>query len=754
MARIRVPISNFQFGEISPSLASRTDTNVYGNSGKKIENFFLRSEGGLLKRFGTTKVYEFDTTVNSTKRQQIRMLPFIFSDDERYIVCLENAKIRVFIIDPSTGVVSLTATITADTDSAALPFDDTILDEITFAQSGDIMFLSHQTFMTRRLVRTSLTAFEVDTFNFVENANGNQVNQPYYSFHGPEVTLDPSASTGTGITLTTSLGYFDTTGTQTGGNYLSSKHVGITLRYHQNEIQITSVQSATQATGNITDELFIRLETDSIETTDGSADIVMTFASHGYTTSDSIVISEAGAVGGISANQINGTRSIQEVIDENKFIVTAGSNANASAIGGGSAKIVSHAPTNQWEEQSYSSLRGFPAAITFHENRLWFGGTIAQPDGIWASKSGEYFNFDIGDAEDNDALDLTASIGEINTIRHLVSNRDLQIFTSTSELYIPAFADKPITPTNAQIRRQTPYGSSFIKPQSLDGATIYSQKSGSIIREYIFSDAENAYTSQSISALSSHLITDPLQLSILRGSLNRPESYAFVLNKDGTLALFTSDRAQQRAGWSQWTTSGKFHSICVIDDRFFLIGNYDKGDGTNKFILMEMDADKNLDFSNTFSGTAGVFDVSSHFANGAEVDVISNNNYLGKFTVSGGNADVSAVEEITSAEIGFAFNVEAETNPIDANVNGGPLTGEPRSVNKVILDLLNTLSVSVNDKNLIIRQVTDDLSLARTPVTGKEEFRLMGYSKDPTVKIKQSAPLSLQVNGIVAEVSF
>ena len=720
MARIRVPISNFQFGEISPSLASRTDTNVYGNSGKKIENFFLRSEGGLLKRFGTTKVYEFDTTVNSTKRQQIRMLPFIFSDDERYIVCLENAKIRVFIIDPSTGVVSLTATITADTDSAALPFDDTILDEITFAQSGDIMFLSHQTFMTRRLVRTSLTAFEVDTFNFVENANGNQVNQPYYSFHGPEVTLDPSASTGTGITLTTSLGYFDTTGTQTGGNYLSSKHVGITLRYHQNEIQITSVQSATQATGNITDELFIRLETDSIETTDGSADIVMTFASHGYTTSDSIVISEAGAVGGISANQINGTRSIQEVIDENKFIVTAGSNANASAIGGGSAKIVSHAPTNQWEEQSYSSLRGFPAAITFHENRLWFGGTIAQPDGIWASKSGEYFNFDIGDAEDNDALDLTASIGEINTIRHLVSNRDLQIFTSTSELYIPAFADKPITPTNAQIRRQTPYGSSFIKPQSLDGATIYSQKSGSIIREYIFSDAENAYTSQSISALSSHLITDPLQLSILRGSLNRPESYAFVLNKDGTLALFTSDRAQQRAGWSQWTTSGKFHSICVIDDRFFLIGNYDKGDGTNKFILMEMDADKNLDFSNTFSGTAGVFDVSSHFANGAEVDVISNNNYLGKFTVSGGNADVSAVEEITSAEIGFAFNVEAETNPIDANVGGGPLTGEPRSVNKVILDLLNTLSVSVNDKNLIIRQVTDDLSLARTPVTGKE----------------------------------
>ena len=42
-------------------------------------------------------------------------------------------------------------------------------------------------------------------------------------------------------------------------------------------------------------------------------------------------------------------------------------------------------------------------------NRLWLAGTLAQPDGIWA-KSADYFNFDNGDAEDNDALDITASI--------------------------------------------------------------------------------------------------------------------------------------------------------------------------------------------------------------------------------------------------------------------------------------------------------------------------------------------------------
>lgn len=754
MASIRIPITNFQYGEISPSLVSRTDTPLYNNSAKKIENFFLRNEGGLLKRFGTSRIYEFDTTVDSSATQQLRLVPFIFSDDERYIISLENAKIRVFQIDPTTGDVSLIQTITQDVDSAAIPFTNAKLPELTYAQAGDVMFICHQTFMPRKLVRTGLTTFQFETLDFTDSADGYRINQPYYSFQGVGVTLDPSASTGSSITIITSADYFDTTGTQTGGDYLDSKHVGVVLRYHDNEILITSVQSATSATGDITDELLVHLDVDAIETTDSSADIHITFVNHGLSVGDSITISAAGAVGGIAANQINGTRSVTEVIDENEFVVTAGSSANDSTIGGGSPKIVTHAPTTEWGEQSYSSLRGYPAAVTFHENRLWFGGTIAQPDGIWASKTASYFNFDVGDAEDDDALDLTASIGEINTIRHLVSNRDLQIFTSTSEMYIPSFTEKPITPTNAQIRRQTSYGASYVRPDSFDGATIYVQKTGSVIREYIYSDQEAAYVSTGISVLSPHLISSPVQMSILRGAINRPESYAFVINNDGTMAVFTSNRAEQRAGWTQWTTDGKFHSVCTVDDRVFCIGTYDTGAGTDKHILMEFDSTLNMDFSDTFTGSAGVFDVSSHFENGATVKVVDGTNYLGEFTVASGNVDVSAVQEITSAEIGYSFNVEAETLPIDAQVTAGPLTGEPRSVNRVILDLLDTLSVSVNGKRLVIRTVSDDFSQDRTKVTGKKEFRLLGYSKDPTVKITQTAPLSLQVNGIVAEVSF
>ena len=87
---------------------------------------------------------------------------------------------------------------------------------------------------------------------------------------------------------------------------------------------------------------------------------------------------------------INGTRSITNVIDENRYIVSAGAAANTSEDGGGFIQIVTHAPTTEWMEQSYSELRGYPAAVGFHENRLWFGGTLSQPDTVWASKSGLY----------------------------------------------------------------------------------------------------------------------------------------------------------------------------------------------------------------------------------------------------------------------------------------------------------------------------------------------------------------------------
>jgi len=759
MARVRVPLNNFQFGEISPSLTSRTDTKVYTNAGEQVRNFFIKSEGGLKKRTGTKRIANFGSnpafTALASLRQSVRIEPFIFSDDEKYIIAFSNTRIEIFQISPTDGTVSSIQAITGqswlvNTTSASY------LEEITFAQQGDLMFICHNTFQTRILERTGLTTFAVSTFNFDTSRDGNDIFQPYFSFQALGTTISANATTGNGVAITTSADYF------------VSGHAGTDILIGETRVRITSVQNATTATGNIQGTLRQQLEIDSLKTFEGSGTIRVTKALHGLAVGASVTFERSGAVGGIANSNINGARTITAVPDENTFEFTAGSSATAtsSAIGGGSPRIVTGAATTEFSEQSYSALRGYPAAVTFHQNRLWFGGTLAQPDGIWGSKSGLFFNFDIADAQDNDALDLTANVGEIFSIRHLVSNRDLQIFTTGAELFIPTVANKAVTPSNAQIRRQTPFGSSFVRPTVFDGATLFIQKTGSAMREFLFSDSEGAYTSVAVSGLAPHLILDPVQQTSIKGALNRSESYAFLINNDGTIAVFYSVRGDQKAGWSLWDTQGLWHSICSVHERLFVVCARDDGSGTTKLFLEEFQTDMPMDFCDTFSGSASVFgSLGTHFANDAVVKATNGNDFLGEFTVASAEIDASAVKSgLSQAFIGYAFTPTLKTLPIDAAIQGGPLTGEPRQIPKVILDLNTTLAVSVQGpsttsttRDLVIRNTTDTVTggfMERSAVTGKEEFRLLGYSRDPRVIVSQSFPLDLQINGMIVEVAF
>ncbi len=759
MARVRVPLNNFQFGEVSPALTSRTDTKVYTNAAEQVRNFFIRSEGGLKKRTGTKRLANFGSspsfTATASLRQSVRIEPFIFSDDEKYIIAFSNTRIEIFQINPSTGAVASVQAITSqswlvNTTSASY------LEEITFAQQGDLMFICHNTFQTRILERTGLTTFAVSTFNFDTSRDDEDIFQPYFSFQPLGMTMACNNTSGNSRTLTASSDYF------------VSGHVGVDLLIGETRCRITAVGSATSATVNIAGTLRQQLEIDSIKTFEGSGTVRVTKALHGLATSASITIERSGAVGGIANSNINGSRTITAVPDENTFEFTAGGSATAtsSAIGGGSPRIVTGAATTEFSEMSYSPLRGYPAAVTFHQNRLWFGGTLAQPDGIWGSKSGQFFNFDVGDASDNDALDLTANVGEIFSIRHLVSNRDLQVFTTGAELFVQAPTDKPVTPANAQIRRQTPYGASFVKPTVFDGATLFIQKTGSALREFLFTDSEAAYTSVAVSGLAPHLILDPVQMTSIKGALNRSESYAFLINNDGTIAVFYSVRGDQKAGWTLWDTQGTWHSICAVHERLFVVCARDDGSGTTKLFLEEFQTDMPMDFCDTFSGSSSAFgSLGSHFANDAVVKATNGNDFLGSFTVSGAAIDASAVKSgLSQAFIGYGFTPTLKTLPIDASIQGGPLTGEPRQIPKVVLDLFSTLAVSVQGpsdtsttRDLVIRNTTDSVSgglMERSSVTGKEEFRLLGYSRDPRVIVSQSFPLDLQINGMIVEVAF
>jgi hypothetical protein len=184
--------------------------------------------------------------------------------------------------------------------------------------------------------------------------------------------------------------------------------------------------------------------------------------------------------------------------------------------------------TADWDEQAISTLRGYAQAVTFHAKRLWLGGLYSRPAAVLASKISEYTNFDVDDADSADAIDVDISGDQVNEVRHMLSGKDLQVFTDGGEYYVPvASTDNTITPANVSIQRQTPYGISRTAPKMFDLATGFVQKNGKAIREFVYSDIEDGYKSTAVSILAQHLIDSPKEIAIMKGNLTRPEQYAF-----------------------------------------------------------------------------------------------------------------------------------------------------------------------------------------------------------------------------------
>ena len=704
----------------------RTDSPIYAASAQSLENMIVLPEGAVKKRHGTKFIYK-----NTRTNKDLHLAPFIFDDNEQYVIGIGEAYIFCWRL-LTDGTVSLVSTITADTQSNVLPFDKDYLREYNTAQYGDVMFICHPLFAPRMLTRTSLTTFELSVFSFDTSYDNKDTYQPYSSFYSTNVTLSSSnPATGSNRTITTSAPYWDTTG----------KHIGVTVRYGGNEIVITSVNSTTQAIGTVVKELSTRLTvTNPIRTRNGSSTIEITHLSHGLIVGQTITLSDAVAVGGINASSINGSRNIVEILDINTYTVNASANANESEDGGGFVKITSNGATTNWDEQAFSALRGYPAAVTFHENRLCFGGTLAEPDTIWMSSLGEFFDYNVGEGEDTDAINLVAATGDVNEIRYMRSNRDLQIFTLSDELYVPTYLNQAITPTNAQIRKQTPFGSEFVLPTSIDGATIFVERGGRAVREYIYSDAEDAYISTAISTVATHLIKSPVDIAVVHSGFNTAESYAALVMADGDMALFSSNRAEKRAAWTGLTSQGSYKAATAIGDRLFTY----QQDVNNNYVLSEFLDDIGLDNYLYVAYGSGTVSVSSLYSSGT-VDVIgydgTNKVYLGEFTVTGGNITMTGHSSYTHFYVGKKYTSKIITNPIDTVAANGPVTGDVRGISTVILNVKDSESIKVN--NRAVNNITG--------FTGNKEVRLLGYSRSPQVTIEQEEPMPLQINGLISE---
>ena len=251
----------------------------------------------------------------------------------------------------------------------------------------------------------------------------------------------------------------------------------------------------------------------------------------------------------------------------------------------------------EWYEAAFNPRRGWPMSVSFHQNRLIFGGTPSLPNNIWMSKIGMYNNFDVGTGLDDEAIFTTLLSSQHHQICTIVSSDALQILTSVGEW---AISNSPLTPSNVNIKQHTSVGSfidKYLPPQQIEGATVFVSKSGHDIRELDLDTLNDKYNATDLCVFSKHLINKPVSLAY-----NKSCHQLFVVTDDGNMAVLNKYINTDIAAWGKYTTDGLFKCVAVVDDTTYVIVKRGNTSYLEKFDDECLDDAGQYDFSYKISG--------------------------------------------------------------------------------------------------------------------------------------------------------
>ena len=223
---------------------------------------------------------------------------------------------------------------------------------------------------------------------------------------------------------------------------------------------------------------------------------------------------------------------------------------------------------------TFHADRGYPRTVCFHQGRLYFGGSKARPSTIFASRIDDFFNFNPGEGLDDDAFVATLDTSQFNAITDISSQNFLQIFTTGGEFYAQQDFAEPLTPSNFTAKVQTSHGSKeSIRVVNIDGGTLYIQRQGKALNEFLYTAAEQSYISSQISLLSSHLLKTPIDMTVRKAtSTDEGDRLLIVNGTDGSMCVYTLLRDQNIVASSQFTTNGTFiNAGTVVDDQYVAV---------------------------------------------------------------------------------------------------------------------------------------------------------------------------------------
>lgn len=532
--------NNFVAGVLAPEYLQRTGGELTQTGLQAGTNCFITQAGTVMRRPGSFRLADI------THRG--RLIIFDLLDGSfRFMI------MRLGFLDIYRQDGSLEASLDAPWTNESIP-------AITVVNDEDRLIFVHDTFFPLNLKFTlAVGSWALDDFVWRTDAASNRVYAPFHRFESDGSTVSISAYTGI-ATATFSNGF------------LTAAHVGIYFLYGFGaQFRVTAVQDATTATVELVDRIYPTVVLGMAATN--------SFRQGDVVTTD--VTQIRGIVSSLTASTVTVALTSGYTVPDpatNDILIGPGGSEAITSVNEAAAP----APTPVWFEQLISPVRGYPYTGAIHRNRLCFGGFPQAPNLFTASAANTIDDFNVGSANDADAI-ITRIGGDPNMrIKSMSSMEQLFINTDRGTFYVDEGGNRLFTPALINFNYINPSIIGDIPAVVTSDGVVFIDNKNRIMLASMTGTTRAAWSVQDISRLGYHLIKDPIQIGYSTGIDGRPERALIVTNGDGTAAVFNYDRQSEQAGWVPWQRGafGQYRSFASWRGELYVLAQ----DTTNSAI--------------------------------------------------------------------------------------------------------------------------------------------------------------------------
>ena len=418
----------------------------------------------------------------------------------------------------------------------------------------------------------------------------------------------------------------------------------------------------------------------------------------------------------------------------------------------------------KWSLGAFGGDQGYPRAVAFYEERLYFAGTEGQPQTIFGSKTADFENHTPGTTDDS-AINVTIASDQVNVIKHMIQGRFLQIMTSSAEFTMSGGSGtQAITPTNVNVLRETTFGSSDVRPLRAGATTIMIQKGQEKVKEVTFNLDTDGLVGRDLTVLAEHLARGGLADMTWQ---QEPELILWFVRSDGKLIALSYDPSNNTIGWHQHTLggTGTVESITSIpdgaEDTVYLSVKRTIDSVTTRHIVymkpIYFGADVEdafyVDSGLTYDGSATTTITGLNHLEGETVQILADGATHPDKTVSGGA--ITLDRSASKVHVGYSYNSIIKTLRFEGGAEDGTSQGKIKRIHGITVRFLDTVGAEVGpDEDTLdripFRDSSMDMDDAVPMFDGDKEISYPArYDNDARVMVRQNQPLPMTVLAIM-----